>query len=119
MCIRDREKLEREIYGMEDRELPHHLMHKRKWSEYLLDFFMLFLAIFLGFLAENYRGNISDRNKETNYMIALMADLHQDITAADNCIAGNKRLIAGYESTLNAVSYTHLDVYKRQIFPWL
>ncbi len=27
---------------------PHHVMHKKKWGEYLLEFFMLFLAVFLG-----------------------------------------------------------------------
>jgi hypothetical protein len=26
---------------------PHHLTHKKKWREYLLEFFMLFLGVFL------------------------------------------------------------------------
>ena len=30
---------------------PHHVTHKKKWSEYLLESFMLFLAVFLGFIA--------------------------------------------------------------------
>ena len=34
---------------------PHHVTHKKKWGEYLLEFLMLFLAVFLGFLAENWR----------------------------------------------------------------
>ena len=34
---------------------PHHVTHKKKWPEYLLEFFMLFLAVFMGFLAENIR----------------------------------------------------------------
>jgi hypothetical protein len=28
---------------------PHHVTHKKKWTEYLLEFFMLFLAVFLSF----------------------------------------------------------------------
>jgi hypothetical protein len=40
---------------MEVHKHPHHVAHKKKWSEYLLEFFMLFLAVFLGFIAENVR----------------------------------------------------------------
>ena len=39
---------------------PHHVTHKKKWAEYLLEFFMLFLAVFLGFVAENVRENITE-----------------------------------------------------------
>ncbi len=31
---------------MEVHKHPHHVMHKKKWGEYLLEFFMLFLAVF-------------------------------------------------------------------------
>ena len=39
--------------NMEVHKPPRHVMHKKKWSEYLLEFLMLFLAVFLGFIAEN------------------------------------------------------------------
>jgi hypothetical protein len=39
---------------MEVHKHPHHVTHKKKWGEYLLEFFMLFLAVFLGFVAENF-----------------------------------------------------------------
>ena len=42
-----------EIVNMEVNKHPHHVTHKKKWTEYLLEFFMLFLAVFLGFVAEN------------------------------------------------------------------
>src|SRR3978361_1919770 len=29
--------------------------HQKKWTEYLLDFLMIFVAVFLGFIAESYR----------------------------------------------------------------
>lgn len=28
---------------------PHQVSHKKKWAEYLLEFFMLFFAVFTGF----------------------------------------------------------------------
>ena len=33
----------------------HHPTHKKNWKEYMLDFFKLFLIVFLGFIAENIR----------------------------------------------------------------
>jgi len=44
-----------ETENMEVHKHPHHVTHKKKWTEYLLEFFMLFLAVFLGFVAENIR----------------------------------------------------------------
>ena len=38
------------ITNMEVHKHPHHVTHKKKWGEYLLEFFMLFLAVFFGFL---------------------------------------------------------------------
>ena len=32
--------------NMEVHKHPHHATHKKKWTEYLLEFFMLFLAVF-------------------------------------------------------------------------
>ena len=43
------------IENMEVHKHPHHVTHKKKWGEYILEFLMLFLAVFLGFLAENLR----------------------------------------------------------------
>ena len=34
---------------------PHHPTHKKKWSEYIIEFIMLFTAVTLGVFAENIR----------------------------------------------------------------
>lgn len=57
---------------------PHHVTHKKKWTEYLLEFFMLFLAVFLGFVAENLREHQVERSKEKEYIEALINDLKYD-----------------------------------------
>src|SRR5215831_11088020 len=64
--------------NMEVHKHPHHVMHKKKWTEYLLEFFMLFLAVFLGFVAENVRENIADRDREKQYMQSMIEDLKVD-----------------------------------------
>ena len=33
----------------------HHPTYKKKWSEYIIEFIMLFAAVTLGFFAENFK----------------------------------------------------------------
>ena len=65
---------------MEVHRHPHHVMQKKNWSEYLLEFLMLFLAVFLGFLAENQREHFVDLRREKEYMVSMMEDLKTDST---------------------------------------
>lgn len=48
------------------------------WKHYLFEFFMLFLAVFCGFFAENMRENIVNREKEKHYIESIIADLKKD-----------------------------------------
>ena len=63
---------------MEVHKHPHHVTHKKKWAEYLLEFFMLFLAVLLGFVAENWREHIVEQKRERQYIESLVADLKSD-----------------------------------------
>src|SRR5215467_11409132 len=65
---------------------PHHVTQKKKWTEYLLEFFMLFLAVFLGFLAENVREHQVENNRELQYIKSLTADLDDDVSNLDSMI---------------------------------
>ena len=64
--------------NMEVHKHPHHVTHKKKWAEYLLEFFMLFLAVFLGFLAENWREESVEHKREKQYMQSFIYDLQND-----------------------------------------
>jgi hypothetical protein len=57
---------------------PHHPTHKKKWSEYLLEFVMLFAAVTLGFFAENVREHFVEKHREKQYMESLLLDLEKD-----------------------------------------
>jgi hypothetical protein len=59
-------------------QLPHG--QRRKFKEYFLEFFMLFLAVVPGFFAENIREHVSDVKKGKQYVKSLLADLKQDTT---------------------------------------
>jgi hypothetical protein len=71
---------------MEVHKHPHHITHKKKWGEYLLEFSMLFLAVFLGFLAENIREHQVEKEREHEYAESLYNEFYADSMAIANKI---------------------------------
>src|SRR5215510_665779 len=67
-----------EIKEMEVHKHPHHITHKKKWGEYLLEFFMLFLAVFLGFVAENIREISVEHEHEKQFAKELYSEFYAD-----------------------------------------
>jgi hypothetical protein len=53
---------------------------RKKWTHYLWEFLMLFLAVFCGFLAENQREHMIEHRREKEYMVSLVDDLKNDST---------------------------------------
>lgn len=56
------------------------------FKEHLLHFFMLFMAVVLGAVAENLRENYLDKTKETEYLSSLVSDLGHDKINLNKCI---------------------------------
>ena len=54
---------------------------RKKWTHYLWEFLMLFLAVFCGFLAENYREHLIEHQREKKYIRSLISDLKGDTAA--------------------------------------
>ncbi len=87
--------------NMEIQKHPHHVTHKKKWGEYLLEFFMLFLAVFLGFVAENIREHTVESDRAKEYAISLVQDLQNDTTAINVQMKSGMIYIAIADSLLN------------------
>lgn len=51
---------------------------RKKFTHYIWEFLMLFLAVFCGFLAENFREHQVEHRREQDYMISLLRDLASD-----------------------------------------
>jgi hypothetical protein len=51
---------------------------RKKWIHYFWEFFMLFLAVFAGFLAENQREHLVEHQRERQYMKSMIEDLKTD-----------------------------------------
>jgi hypothetical protein len=58
---------------------PHHPTHKKKWSEYIIEFVMLFTAVTLGFFAENIREHLAENEKKSELMKIVSLDLQRDL----------------------------------------
>jgi hypothetical protein len=78
---------------------PHHPTHKKKWSEYIIEFVMLFAAVTLGFLAENLREHQIMNHRVEQNKIAILKDLQADsadiaavIAVEDSCIKRYNRI---------------------------
>ena len=71
-------------------EVHHHpqLQHKTKpWKEYLLEGLMIFLAVTLGFFAENFGEHITESSRENEFAKVLYAELKDDSATAANKLA--------------------------------
>ena len=59
---------------------------RKKWTHYLWEFLMLFLAVFCGFLAENIREHKLEKEKGRQYIESIIEDIQID-TANINTLA--------------------------------
>jgi hypothetical protein len=87
---------------------PHPPSHKKKWSEYIIEFVLLFLAVFLGFIAENIREHVGEQNRAKEFSVSLVRDLQSDTIAINNQIKTARFYIAVSDSLLQ-LSKTKLD----------
>ncbi|MBN8837483.1 MAG: hypothetical protein J0I09_09500 [Sphingobacteriia bacterium] len=61
---------------MEVHHHPH--VEKKSFKEYLLEGLMIFIAVSMGFIAENIRENLVNKEKEHHYAESLYTDLKTD-----------------------------------------
>jgi len=81
---------------------------RKKWTHYLWEFFMLFLAVFCGFLAENQREHFVEKKKEQDYIKLLIEDLQADTAILHRKIPEMKQYVKGLD-TLILETYSYLE----------
>src|SRR6187399_1675899 len=60
---------------------------RKKWTHYLWEFLMLFLAVFCGFLAENIRERSVEKHREKQFIQSLYNDVKADTASLSRIIA--------------------------------
>jgi hypothetical protein len=63
---------------------------KKNFKEYFLEFIMIFLAVTLGFIAENVREHLSDKKRGDEYVKSFIEDLKKDTAQFTTLIAEYK-----------------------------
>ncbi|HLL44239.1 MAG TPA: hypothetical protein VK369_13915 [Segetibacter sp.] len=81
----------------------HHtsLKENKKFKEYLLEGFMIFIAVTLGFFADSLRERIYNNEREDHYINSLIENLEQDATFLKQTITQNQRKLNGLDSLLS------------------
>jgi len=78
----------------------HHHSHtsRKKWTHYFWEFFMLFLAVTLGFFVENQREHYVERIRANEYAHLLTDDLKTDIAEFNRAERVLSKIIAAGDS---------------------
>jgi hypothetical protein len=72
--------------GEESQPIQHLHSNKRNWNSYFKEFFMLFLAIVLGFFVENLRESYVENKSAEVLAQSMLEDLKQDRVALQEAI---------------------------------
>ena len=92
---------------------------RKKWTHYLWEFLMLFLAVFCGFLAEYQLEQTIERHREKEYIQSMVEDLQKDtaqVARLSNALLNKQKQIDSifmyYENLhkgFNPVLYRNLE----------
>ena len=86
---------------------------RKKWTHYFWEFLMLFLAVFCGFLAENFREHQVEHQREKQFMTTLIEDLKDDIALADEQIITHKQKILQNDSLIELLNINNPELVNR------
>lgn len=92
----------------------HHHSHahgNKNWKSYFWEFLMLFLAVFCGFLAENFREHQVEKNRGKQYMLSLYEDLKTDTTRVNEMLLYDDDKIAA----LNDMEACYDSIFMNQL----
>src|SRR5262245_44687620 len=74
---------------------------QKKFTHYLWEFLMLFLAVFAGFLAENQREHIVEHNRAKQYASNLYKELQNDTMRLVHLIRWTQNLSRTFDTLCN------------------
>ena len=71
---------------------------RKKFTHYLWEFFMLFLAVTAGFFVENQREKVIESKREKQYIVSLVRDVEMDIESFKESANEREKYINYYDS---------------------
>jgi len=90
---------------------------RQKWTHYLWEFLMLFLAVFCGFLAENQREHMVEDQRAKALAKNLYKELYEDSIAVQKCIENRKKKESECRYFVDYVKDSSLTNLSARFFP--
>ena len=81
---------------------------RKKWTHYIWEFLMLFLAVFCGFLAEYQLEHKIEKDRTEEFASMLIDDLCSDTAAIKRHIKFRERIYLNADSLMNLLKYGSL-----------
>ena len=98
-------------------EVHHHPnVEKKNFKEYFLEFTMIFLAVTLGFIAENVRESISDKSKEKEYIASIKKDLAEDTSALNIWIPTLFKRVNDFDTLISLLQVQGVNPYGSDLY---
>jgi hypothetical protein len=94
----------------------HSPVKEKHFKHYLFEFFMLFLAVTLGFFVENIREHYVENRREKDYIHSIAEDLKQDILQLDTIIKRRTIKNQMMDSILYMLNYTDIKEHGNDIY---
>jgi hypothetical protein len=89
---------------------------RKKWTHYFWEFFMLFLAVTLGFMVENQREHFIEHSREKQFIRSITEDISSDIHMLDSIIITRKNMDKLMDSLLYTMNYTDPRQHGNEIY---
>ena len=74
---------------------------RKKWTHYLWEFVMLFLAVFCGFLAEYQLEHQIEKERAEKYLQSMLLDVRTNIKNLDSLLVQDHLIIDNHDSLVN------------------
>src|SRR6187402_985554 len=74
---------------------------RKKWTHYLWEFIMLFLAVFSGFLAEYQLEHQIEKERAEKFLQSMLLDVRTNITNLDSLIKQDHIIITNHDDLVN------------------
>ncbi len=87
---------------------------RKKKTDYLWEFLMLFLAVFCGFLAENLREHYIEQIREKKYIRSIVEDLATDTTWMNSYLYDQRVSIEALDSVIFLLKRASTDSFSRK-----
>ncbi len=89
---------------------------RKKWTHYLWEFLMLFLAVFAGFLAENQREHLVEHKREKQLVRSLFNDIKADTANLARIINARTVKVHALDSLFTLMNSGSPEIFTREIY---